>query len=120
MTHELKKNFLFKVLRSTNRENVEHYRPLILKMYDVLNEMNLNIENRYILCNFLDQYSDLLEIDEDIYVKNNEKTLNQLFLLAFNKAKKFNLLHALYDDYFDSIKAISEKKEFKGLIKFNQ
>jgi len=86
--------------------------PLILKMYGELNKMHLKNENRYILCNFIDQNSDIMEISEDIYVKNNEKSLNQLFLFAFNKAKKFKLLNALYEEYITSIKAISEKKEF--------
>jgi hypothetical protein len=81
-------------------------------MYGALNKMNLRNENRYILCNFLDKYSDLLEERENIYIKNNDKTLNQLFLLAFNKAREFNLLKALFDEYLHSIKAISEKKEF--------
>jgi len=119
MPYELKKGFLFKVLRSANRENIKYYRPLILKMYDMLNDMNLIIENRYILCNFLDQYSDLLQIEEDIYISNNQKSINQLFMLAYNKAKKNNLLNALYNEYFYSVKAISEKREFKGLININ-
>ena len=78
-----------------------------------VNKMNLRNENRYILCNFIDQNSDLLDFTDDIYITNNEKTLNQLFLLAFNKAKENKLLEALYDEYFTSINAISKKKEFQ-------
>ena len=83
-------------------------------MYGVLNKINLRNENRYILCNFIDQNSDLLEIEEDIYFTNNQKTLHQLFLLAFNKAKKFDLLDALYNEYYTSVSAIGNKKEFKN------
>ncbi|MFW9785394.1 MAG: hypothetical protein ACFFFB_24145, partial [Candidatus Heimdallarchaeota archaeon] len=43
---------------------------------------------------------------------NNQKSLIQLFLLAFTKAKKFNLIESLYDEYLTSIKAIDGKKEF--------
>ncbi len=83
-------------------------------MYGVLNKINLRNENRYILCNFIDQYSDLLEIEEDIYFTNQEKTLHQLFLLAFNKAKQNGLLDALYNEYYTCVSAISNKKEFQG------
>ena len=78
-----------------------------------LNIVNLKTENRYILCNFLDQNSDLFDIKEDIYISNNDKGLNKLFLLALNKAKEFNLLKELYEEYFNSYKAISQKKEFQ-------
>ena len=47
---------------------------------------------------------------EDIYEFNNEKSLNQLFLLAFNKAKESRLVKALYDEYINSIDAINKKK----------
>jgi len=38
----------------------------------------------------------------------------RIFILAFNKAREYNLLKELYDEYIHSIKAISEKQEFKG------
>ena len=81
-------------------------------MYGALNIIRLKNENRYILCNFLDQYSDVLEIDEDIYLTNNEKGLNQLLLFTLNKAKKHDLIHALYHEYLNSFLAIRKKKEF--------
>lgn len=71
------------------------------------------MENRYILCNFIDQYADILEIEEDIYLTNDEKTLNQLFLMAFNRAKQKDLLPHLFEEYSNCIGAISSKKEFR-------
>ena len=79
-------------------------------MFGTLNKINMRNENRYILCNFLDQNSDLIGLNEDIYKINNKITLNQLFLLAFNKAKEFKLVNALYHEYINSIDAIKEKK----------
>jgi hypothetical protein len=79
-------------------------------MYGALNNANLRRENRYILVNFLDQHSDLLKI-EDIYDCNNETSLNQLLLFALIKAKEFNLLNTLYNEYLNSIDAINSKKE---------
>ena len=86
--------------------------PLIVKMYGALNRVNLRNENRYILCNFIDQNSDLMNIEEDIYMTNNNKTLHQLFLLAYNKAKESDILGLLYEEYKDSLNAISQKLEF--------
>ena len=79
-------------------------------MYGALNKVNMRKENRYILCNFLDQHSDQIDIDDNVYETNNHKSLNQLFLLAFNKAKEFKLLEALYNEYLNSINAINSKK----------
>ncbi|MFX1574154.1 MAG: hypothetical protein ACFFB0_15525 [Promethearchaeota archaeon] len=90
--------------------NIKFQTPLILRMFGALNRVNLRKENRYILCNFLDQHSDQLGLDENIYEINNQKTLNQLFILAFNKAKEFNLVDALYEEYINSINAINSKK----------
>lgn len=110
----LKKNRYLNLFKSLNHENIRFQAPLILKMYGALNKINFRTENRYILCNFIDQYSDLLEIKEDIYFTNNDKTLNQLFLLAFNKAKEKGLVDALYNEYYTSVSAISNKKEFQS------
>jgi len=79
-------------------------------MFGALNKINMRNENRYILCNFLDQNSDKIGLSDDIYEINNSMPLNQLFLLAFNKAKEFELLNALYKEYITSIDAINEKK----------
>ncbi|TET58575.1 MAG: hypothetical protein E3J52_08075 [Promethearchaeota archaeon] len=84
--------------------------PLILRMFGALNKINLRNENRYILCNFLDQHSDKIGLSDDIYEINNTITLNQLFLLAFNKAKEYQLIDVLYKEYLNSIDAINEKK----------
>lgn len=112
MTVILKRKAYLRAFQAIHHRNIKFQGPLILKMYGVLNELNLRMENRYILCNFIDQNSDKLSI-EDIYTSNNEKTLNQLFILAFNKAKEFNLLNALYAEYITSINAIANKKDFQ-------
>ncbi|GAH52865.1 unnamed protein product, partial [marine sediment metagenome] len=36
-------------------------------MYGLLNELELRNENRYILCNFIDQNSELFDLKRDIY-----------------------------------------------------
>jgi len=78
-------------------------------MYGALNKVNMRRENRYILCNFLDQHSEQIDLDDDVYETNSQKSLNQLFLLAINKAKEFKLLEALYNEYLNSINAINSK-----------
>jgi len=78
-------------------------------MYGLLNELELRIENRYILCNFIDQNSELFDLKRDIYKKNHDVSLNQLFLFAYHKAKTNNLLNNLYGEYFNCIAAISKK-----------
>ena len=113
MTVVLKREAYLRAFQAIHHRNIKFQGPLILKMFGVLNELNLRMENRYILCNFLDQNSDKFSI-EDIYTSNNEKTLNQLFILAFNKAKECNLLNALYDEYLTSINAIVNKKDVQG------
>ncbi|MFX1274322.1 MAG: hypothetical protein ACFFBP_02050 [Promethearchaeota archaeon] len=116
MTSPLKKNkFLQDINEVKSNENVRYHLPLILRMFGTLNVINLRTENRYILCNFIDQYSDLLDIDEDIYTTNNQKGLNQLLLLALDRAKKHNLINVLYKEYLYSFKAILDKKEFRDL-----
>lgn len=112
MDYALKKLEFLKILRSLNHDEIKYPGPVILKMFGALNKMNFFNENRYILCNFIDQNSDRLNISEDIYITNNQKNLNQLFLLAFNKAKETQLIDALYNEYLTSLKAISEKQEF--------
>ena len=115
MIDTLKRAEYVQLFRSLKQSQIKYREPVILKMYGALNKMNLIIENRYILCNFLDQNSDIIDLKEDIYLTNNEKSLNQLFLLAINKAKKYNLVNALYEEYLDSVNAISSKEDF-----FNQ
>ena len=113
MTVVLKRKAYLRAFQALHHRNIKFQGPLILKMFGVLNELNLRNENRYILCNFIDQNSDKFHI-EDIYTSNNEKTLNQLFILAYNKAKECRLLNALYDEYITSITAIANKKDVQS------
>ena len=75
----------------------------------MLNELDFNIENRFILCNFIDQNSELFSLGRDIYEINDNVTLNQLFLFAYSKARINNLIPDLYSEYINSINAISQK-----------
>jgi hypothetical protein len=115
MTVIIKRNAYLQAFQAMHHNRIKFQGPLILKMFGALNKLNLRNENRYILCNFIDQNSDQLRI-EDIYSINNNKTLNQLFILAFNKAKECKILNELYDEYIASINAIMEKKEFQTKI----
>ena len=108
-------NKIFQDIHGFDHSKIKFQGPLIVKMYGTLNKINLRNENRYILCNFIDQNSDLMNINEDIYITNNNKTLNQLFLLAYNKAKDSDLLELLFEEYRDSINAISQKLEFNDI-----
>lgn len=107
-----KRNRFYQLFQLTNRNNFKNPGHIVIEMYWALNDLNLKNENRYILCNFLDQNSDIFELTEDIYRTNNKKTLNQLFLMTYRKAKKKHLITVLYDEYVSSINAISQKKEF--------
>ncbi|GAH86974.1 unnamed protein product [marine sediment metagenome] len=78
-------------------------------MYGLLNELELRNENRYILCNFIDQNSELFDLKRDIYKNNHDVSLNQLFLFAYHKARTNDLLNNLYGEYFNCIDAISKK-----------
>ena len=110
MSVSFKRYKYLKEFNSLHHNKIKFQTPLILRMFGALNEVNMRKENRYILCNFLDQHSDQIGLDENIYEINNQKTLNQLFLLAFNKAKEFKLVDALYGEYINSINAINSKK----------
>jgi hypothetical protein len=104
---------MLKKLNSISNLDIKYKAPLLLQLYGCLNENGLDLENRYILTNFLDKYSDLVGITGDIYVENNKKSLNQLFLMAFRKAKDAGLLRELYEDYVDSFRAICHKVDLK-------
>jgi hypothetical protein len=110
MSMPLEQHINLKKFKSIHHNKIKYPGPLVLRMYGELNKINLRRENRYILCNFLDQYSDKLGISDDIYKTNNNKSLNRLFITAFTKAKESKLIQVLYDEYIDSINAISEKK----------
>ncbi|MFX1504118.1 MAG: hypothetical protein ACFFDH_24370, partial [Promethearchaeota archaeon] len=88
-------NYL-KIFQILHHNKIRFQTPLIIRMFGILNQVNMRNENRYILCNFLDQNSDQIDLNEDIYELNNKISLNQLFLLAFNKAKEHNLVNTLY------------------------
>lgn len=110
MSVPLKKIEYLKLFRSIQHSQIKYQAPLILRMFGLLNQINMRNENRYILCNFLDQYSDRMGIKEDIYKISNQVTLNQLFLFAITKAKSNQLIEALFNEYINSIDAISKKK----------
>ncbi|NVM37196.1 MAG: hypothetical protein HWN81_16485 [Candidatus Lokiarchaeota archaeon] len=106
----LKRNEYLRMFQSLPHKKIRFQTPIILRMFGALNKINMRNENRYILCNFLDQNSDKIGLSDDIYEINNNMPLNQLFLLTFNKAKEFELINALYNEYINSINAINEKK----------
>ena len=109
MSEYLKRNNYLREFQSLHQNKIRFQTPLILRMYGALNKVNMRRENRYILCNFLDQHSEQIDLDDNIYETNSQKSLNQLFLLAINKAKEFKLLEALYNEYLNSINAINSK-----------
>lgn len=113
MSGSLKKKEYLRMFQSLQHNEIRFQTPLILRMYGALNKVNMRNENRYILCNFLDQNSDKIGLGEDIYKVNNQQSLNQLFLLAVNKAKEFKLLEELFEEYVSSINAINKKKLIK-------
>ena len=109
MSAHLERYKYLKDLRSLRNNSIKFQAPMILRMYGALNKAKMRKENRYILCNFIDQHSDVLNV-KDIYETNNDSSLNQLLLFALIKAKEFNLLNALYDEYLNSIDAINSNK----------
>ncbi|MHA1149663.1 MAG: hypothetical protein ACTSR8_15615 [Promethearchaeota archaeon] len=113
MISSTKREDYFHLFKSLSKSQIKYHGPLILQMFGTLNKMGLNLENRFILCNFLDQNSDLIDLKEDIYITNNPMSLNRLFIMAFQKAKKYNLIPALYEEYLCSITAISQKEELQ-------
>jgi len=109
MSAHLKRDKDLREFQNLHQNMIKFQSPLILRMYGALNKVNMRNENRYILCNFLDQHSDQIDLQDNVYETNNQKTLNQLFLLAFNKAKEFKLIKALYNEYLNSIDSINSK-----------
>jgi len=97
MSVSLKRNKYLKMFQTLSHNKIRYQTPLILRMFGALNKVNMRNENRYIICNFLDQHSDKIGLSTDIYEINNSKTLNQLLLL-------------LYNEYINSINAITTKK----------
>ncbi|NVM19549.1 MAG: hypothetical protein HWN80_17740 [Candidatus Lokiarchaeota archaeon] len=105
----LKRNKFLQLFRTINTQNIKYRGPLILRMYGLMNELELSNENRYILCNFIDQNSERFNLRKDIYDINNEVSLNQLFLFAYNKARTNNLIPKLYSEYVNTVNALSHK-----------
>ena len=107
----LKRNKFLQLFRTININNnkIKYRGPIILRIYGLLNELELSNENRYILCNFIDQNSEKFNLKKDIYEINNDVTLNQLFLFAYSKARTNNLIPNLYSEYANCVHAISQK-----------
>ena len=109
MSSPLKRKKFLKLFYSISNSKIKHRGPLILKLFGLLNELEYTNENRLILCNFIDQNSELFSLGKDIYEINNGVTLNQLFLFAYSKARINDLIPNLYSEYINSINAISQK-----------
>lgn len=115
MEYALKKARFFEIIKNINHNNIKYQGPLILRMFGLLNDLDLSRENRYILCNFIDQNSRLFKLNDDIYDLNNNVSLNQLFMFAYHQAKANNLMINLYNEYINSINAISQKVDINLL-----
>jgi len=109
MSAHLERYKYLRELRSLRSNKVKFQAPLIFRMYGALNKVNMRKENRVILHNFLDQHSHILNI-EGIYDSNSDSSLDQLLLFTLIKAKEFDLLEVLYNEYLNSIDAINSKK----------
>ena len=79
-----------------------------------MNELELSKENRYLLCNFIDQNSEKFNLKKDIYDINNDVSLNQLFLFAYSQARTNNLIPNLYSEYVNTVNALSQKIDTLG------
>ena len=105
----LKRNKFLQLFQAINNKNIKYQGPLILKMYGLMNELELSNENRYVLCNFIDQNSRKFELEKDIYDISNTVSLNQLFLFAYSKARTNNLIPTLFSEYVNTVTALSQK-----------
>lgn len=109
MSLSLKRNKFLQLFQTINNKNIKYRGPLLLKIYGLMNELELSNENRYILCNFIDQNSERFNLTKDIYDINNDVSLNQLFLFAYSKARTNNLIPKLYSEYVNTVNALSRK-----------
>ncbi len=109
MSLSLKRNKFLQLFQTINNNKIKYQGPIILRIYGLMNELELSNENRYILCNFIDQNSERFNLKKDIYEINSDVTLNQLFLFAYSKARTNNLIPNLYSEYVNSVNAISQK-----------
>lgn len=109
MSLSLKRNKFLQLFQTINNNKIKYQGPIILRIYGLMNELELSNENRYILCNFIDQNSERFNLKKDIYEINSDITLKQLFLFAYSKARTNNLIPNLYTEYVNSVNAISQK-----------
>jgi hypothetical protein len=109
MSITLKRNKFLQLFRTINNKNIKYQGPVILRIYGLMNELELSNENRYLLCNFIDQNSKKFNLNRDIYDLNNNVSLNQLFLFAFSQARTNNLIPNLYSEYVNTVNALSRK-----------
>jgi len=109
MSISLKRNKFLQLFQTINNNKIKYQGPIILRIYGLMNELELSNENRYILCNFIDQNSERFNLKKDIYEINSDITLKQLFLFAYSKARTNNLIPNLYYEYVNSVNAISQK-----------
>jgi len=99
----LKRNKFLQLFQTINNNKIKYQGPIILRIYGLMNDLELSNENRFILCNFIDQNS------ERFNLKKDDVTLKQLFLFAYSKARTNNLIPNLYTEYVNSVNAISQK-----------
>ena len=109
MSLSLKRNKFLQLFQTINNNKIKYQGPIILRIYGLMNDLELSNENRFILCNFIDQNSERFNLKKDIYEINNDVTLKQLFLFAYSKARTNNLIPNLYTEYVNSVNAISQK-----------
>ena len=109
MSISLKRNKFLQLFQTINNNKIKYQGPIILRIYGLMNDLELSNENRFILCNFIDQNSERFNLKKDIYEINSDVTLKQLFLFAYSKARTNNLIPNLYTEYVNSVNAISQK-----------
>ena len=109
MSLSLKRNKFLQLFQTINNNKIKYQGPIILRIYGLMNDLELSNENRFILCNFIDQNSERFNLKKDIYEINSDVTLKQLFLFAYSKARTNNLIPNLYTEYVNSVNAISKK-----------
>ena len=106
MSSSLKRNKFLQLFQTINNQHIKYRGPLILRIYGLMNELELSNENRYILCNFIDQNSEKFNLRKDIYDLNNDVSLSQLFLFAY---RTNNLIPKLYSEYVNTVNSMSKK-----------
>ena len=114
MSLSLKRNKFLQLFQTINHQNIKYRGPLILRIYGLMNELNLSNENRYLLCNFIDQNSEKFNLKRNIYEINNDISLNQLFLFAYSQARTNDLIPDLYSEYVNTVNALTQKIDTHG------